>query len=282
MSETVYFSSALSRYPDLLDEAASFLKENGVTVKLVEGTKNIWIRDWACLQIGDHFVKFRYIPDKKYPQLKVLPSCYEQFDPIHSNVILDGGNVVKRGDKAILTKKVLKDNPGLNISKLEKLLEAEITLIPIEPYAPIGHSDGICHFLPNGSILTNNYQTPQKYYREYYKRLLGVLKGFSIELFPCAYSKCPQMTLKEFRRQYPDGDDFNPAFGCYINYLEVGNVILLPKFEIVEDEEALTKIKHLYPEYKVKQIDCSDLSMEGGVLRCISWNLRGNGNYRSG
>ncbi|MGA2465513.1 MAG: agmatine deiminase family protein [Thermodesulfobacteriota bacterium] len=279
MSEIVYFSDALKRYPEVFNEAVEFLKKNGIAVRLIEGTRNIWTRDFMPIQVGYRLIKFRYIPDKRYPQLKVPHSCYEQLYPIYSNIILDGGNVVRRGDKTILTKKVLKKNPGLKLTKLEKILQSEVTLIPIEPYASIGHSDGICHFLPNGSVLINDYESmPQ--YQTYHKRLVRALKGFSIETLVCAYSKCPRMSEKQFRKLYPLADVFCSSFGCYVNYLEIANLILLPGFGIVEDIEALTKIKQLYPNHKIRQLDFSQISMLGGCINCISWDVRINGNFR--
>ena len=55
-------------------------------------------------------------------------------------------------------------------------------------------------------------------------------------------------------------------------------MILLPKFNIEEDGQALARIEELYPDYannkKICQIDMSDIVKLGGALNCISWTIK--------
>ena len=275
-TNVVYFAWCLgNRYPQLFKEAISFLEDNNVQVKLIENTQNIWCRDYMPIQVGDHFVKFRYADSNFKHRRKPDPSCYKQFDPIPSKILLDGGNVMRWGDKAILTEMVMKDNPGLKVTQLEELLEAEVILIPVEPYDDLGHSDGILNLLSNDVILINNYDSQsQQYWHKYQRRLIKRLGGYAIRLLPYAFDQTPHLTEKKFRKQFPFSDDFNPGFGYYQNFLLVKGVILLPKFNIGKDEVALEKMRELYPTFKIKQIDCSQLSMEGGLLHCVSWNIK--------
>jgi agmatine/peptidylarginine deiminase len=80
------------------------------------------------------------------------------------------------------------------------------------------------------------------------------------------------MSEKEFREIFPDADDFNPAFGYYINYLHVRGMILFPAMKIAKDAIVASTLKRLYPTYNIVAIDCSKLSYEGGLLGCVSWN----------
>ena len=61
---------------------------------------------------------------------------------------------------------------------------------------------------------------------------------------------------------------------AYINYLQVQNLILLPKLGIVEDEQALNQFQKIFPDKQIEQVDTSELVPNGGALNCISWNIK--------
>ena len=56
------------------------------------------------------------------------------------------------------------------------------------------------------------------------------------------------------------------------------DLILFPQFGIDEDEQALAQIKEAFPEYSskghIETINCSEIIKQGGVLNCISWNVK--------
>jgi hypothetical protein len=275
-TNTIFFADCLrERYPSVFWEASVFLIANGITVKTIKYTKNIWCRDYMPIQVGDHFVKFRYADSNFKHRKPPIPSCYRQFDPIISDILLDGGNIMRCGYKAFITEKVKWDNPGLKVSKLEELLETEVVLIPVEPYDDLGHSDGILNFTPQGTLIINDYLAMKKeYWHRYHDKLVSRLNGWSIRHLPNLFEKIPKITEKQFRKKFPFSDDFNPGWGYYMNFLQVKDIILLPKFNIIEDIFVLHRIKELFPTFKVKQIDCSELSMEGGLVHCTTVNYR--------
>ncbi|MBK8292295.1 MAG: agmatine deiminase family protein [Flammeovirgaceae bacterium] len=63
------------------------------------------------------------------------------------------------------------------------------------------------------------------------------------------------------------------ADGLYINFLQLKDFILLPIFEFAEDEKAIRLFEQLYPNNKIKTIDSREISKDGGVLNCITWNI---------
>jgi agmatine/peptidylarginine deiminase len=65
--------------------------------------------------------------------------------------------------------------------------------------------------------------------------------------------------------------DYNWA---YINYLEVGNKIIVPTFGIPEDEQALRYIKAANPDSIVRGFRMRDIAKNGGALHCITWNIK--------
>ena len=61
------------------------------------------------------------------------------------------------------------------------------------------------------------------------------------------------------------------------NFIQTENILLVPKFGIEEDNQALEQIKSCFPEYakknRIVQINCSEIIKGGGALNCISWNV---------
>lgn len=60
----------------------------------------------------------------------------------------------------------------------------------------------------------------------------------------------------------------------YINFLKVGNLILVPQLGIPEDEQALEQISKALPNCKVVGIPALEAVRRGGALNCISWNIK--------
>ena len=64
----------------------------------------------------------------------------------------------------------------------------------------------------------------------------------------------------------------------YINYLQTKDLILIPKYGIDEDEQALKQIKEYFPAYsnknRVQQVVMSEIVKVGGALNCISWSIK--------
>ena len=57
----------------------------------------------------------------------------------------------------------------------------------------------------------------------------------------------------------------------YINFLTIGKLIILPKLNIEEDQQALSQMRCFYPDYDIEQLDIEELVAAGGGLNCISW-----------
>jgi agmatine deiminase len=288
----VYVSECLNkRYPKIYTSLVSALCAHGIKYGCIQKTDNIWARDFMPLQVDDHFIKFSYkgygIGYDGYPWLKVHKKSYSFLNNVKtSSIILDGGNCQRQGDIACITDIVFKHNPQYEkidlIKELERLLQAEIVIIPVEPGDDLGHTDGILKFTPSGIferplVLINDYSVmKQKKWSEYQEKLIKRLNKANIDhsLFPYAYQKNPKMTEKEFRIKFPNADDYNPAFGYYINFLWVSNLILMPTFGIQEDESCGEILRKYFKGCSIVPIDCKEISMEGGLINCITMNYK--------
>ena len=296
LATVVHVTDALNRYPKVYDAMTSALTGHGIQVKPIVGTKNIWCRDYMPTQVSPgRFVKFNYkgygTPDavsrglsySQYPQLVVPDECWNALgDVATSDIILDVGNVSRRGEKAVLTEIIFRHNPQYQpqklIAELEALLEAEIVLVPVEPGDDLGHADGILKWIDDKTVFVNDTSVMADEEYDAYARSLSMRLGaYGIDAVPFTYAfdLCPkqeEIDEAEFRRKYPDADDINPGMGYYVNFLQVKGLILLPFFGIDRDQEALAKVREYYPDSDCVGIECSDLSMEGGLLNCTTMN----------
>lgn len=284
IQEIVYIATSLKRYPLVYHPLITNLKANGIEVEILDSA-NIWVRDYMPVQIKNGFIKFKYktLAYEEWPQLTIDPDSdywlyvFGKFrNLIKTDIILDGGNcqMNPERDVAIITDVVFKNNPeyeeGYLINKLSELLDAKVIIIPREPGDELGHADGIVKFIDKNSILLNDYTGYGML--NYRKKVANILKSNKLRIidFPNYYHLMPKITEKEFRIKYPFGDDFNPGWGYAINFLKVERLIFTPVFSIKEDEITIRTIKDCYPDCSVVAIDCSDLSMEGGLLNCIT------------
>jgi len=65
------------------------------------------------------------------------------------------------------------------------------------------------------------------------------------------------------------------ATGLYINYLHVGNLVVVPQFGLREDEQALQTFREvLGKRYTVVPFNARWISEHGGVLNCATWTVK--------
>ena len=63
---------------------------------------------------------------------------------------------------------------------------------------------------------------------------------------------------------------------AYINFLQTKNLIVVPAFNIQEDEQALQQIENAFPDYhgRIESVNTSDIIHHGGGLNCIDTRFR--------
>ena len=59
---------------------------------------------------------------------------------------------------------------------------------------------------------------------------------------------------------------------AYINFLQIGKLILVPQLGLEEDEQALEQISNAMPDCEVLGIPALEAVRRGGGLNCVSWN----------
>jgi agmatine deiminase len=182
---------------------------------------------------------------------------------LRSNIVLDGGNVVKWKRKAVITNRIIKDNPKMNELGLYEAIKSELGLdqlivIPEVKGEMTGHSDGILRFVDGNTVVINDFSKIDK---EYSKALKFCLLSAGLK-----YIEIPN----ELEMAKYDGDDR----GDYINFLEMNDFVLIPAFKSKMDEIALSAYRSIFTGKRVDNIDCREIAKEGGALNCISWNIK--------
>ena len=219
----------------------------------------------------EKFVQFRYEPSYLKDDLELQSDPKEvckanNIKPQFSKINLDGGNVVNWSDRAIITDRVFDENPeylskNKLIAEIEKLLEVEIIVIPQIKSDMTGHADGMVRFVDRNTLLGNNREQEYKYWKNGINK---ILKEKGIE-----YIDIPFLDHKE--KNYPDH-----AIGCYVNYLEVENLIVIPIFETEKnkDQEVYDKFKEIFPNRKIETINYNEIGFFGGLLNCTTWTIK--------
>ena len=143
-SEKIYLSEWLQKdFTDVYGALCVILDRCGAPYGLLPYSKDIWCRDYMPVHIGGgKYVGFKYFPDymdnekeRKYitEQEKAAEGLSIHFSTI-LDVVMDGGNYVRCGDKVVMTDKILTENPHLRPLRLLALLEdafqAQVILIP--------------------------------------------------------------------------------------------------------------------------------------------------------
>ncbi|MBI9067571.1 MAG: agmatine deiminase family protein [Salinivirgaceae bacterium] len=273
-TNTVYFSNLLpEEFPNEFQGLAKIIKDAGYKVKLLVGTEDFFCRDFMPVQVSEKdFVQFVFRPEAylKGEELSFLTDPFQVelmtpdlIKPRYSPIILDGGNVIKGEGKAIITDRVLNDNryqfpnDEAIIERLEFDLKCKVIIIPEYPNEATGHADGLIRFVDANTVFINDTQTePEK---EWLTKLLKVLE---------------ENNLKYIKLPCEVDENMETAEGLYLNYLHVGDLIVVPQFGFEADLKALKIITQVFPDCKVLPFKANWIAKEGGVFSCMSWGVK--------
>ncbi|MFY0606426.1 MAG: agmatine deiminase family protein [Cyclobacteriaceae bacterium] len=217
----------------------------------------------------DEFILFRYDapyvfyePEKITDRTPLLNSL--QLNPSICELTLDGGNLVNWEDSIIMTERVFKDNSDLKrnvvVNTLEKVFDAKVHFVKDVLSDMTGHIDGHLRFINQNTLLVNSLANEVKCWRNSFLQMVDKT-GYS-------YIEMPW-----FERKVKGNS--HHAIGCYVNYLEISNIIIFPIFEIDgnNDKEALQIIEEAFPDRIIEPININEIALRGGLMNCISWQV---------
>lgn len=272
LNNRVHFSALLPEVcPVTYSGLVEILDRYGVHHSLLEGTKDIWCRDYMPIQtIDNRFVLFRYEPDYLLDTARHKASITDNsiagryvgssYLEDSRGIKIDGGNVVHSGRKVLMIAKVFEENPQWTsrdlIECLTRIFGADIIFLPWDTNEIYGHTDGIVRFIDEDTVLMTNYTQFDPDMAVRFRRIL----------------KSQFKTVHELSFKSAKPHKYSWA---YINWLQTDKVLILPKFNIQEDQEAYDQISKLIPHYKgrIEMVDATDLIRYEGGLNCASWTL---------
>jgi len=265
----LYLADSLPvKFPSSFKRLDILLTRLNIEWRFLPGTKDIWARDYMPIQIDkDKFVQFIYDPGYLKNYQETISDAEEickaiGIQSLKSTIKLDGGNIIKNGEIAILTNGIFKENSDWDkvelIKQIELLLEVkQIIIIPSDPSDFTGHVDGMVRFVDDKTVLINKYnKTDQK---------LGNAIRESLDKAGLNFLEIPY-------NPYQNKSDMD-AKGIYMNFLQIGNNIIVPVFEMQEDDSTIKLFESIFPDNQIKALLSIDLAKYGGILNCISWPI---------
>lgn len=268
----LYLADTLSfKYADFFKQFEKVLTDCNIDFTLLPNTKDVWAVDYMPIQIDiNKFVQFVYNPSylqtKKY--LKTISNidaiCNDiGIDTLKTDIILDGGNVTRWTNKIIMTDRVFIDNPTYDrkslIRELHELLQVDkLYFVPEQPGDFTGHSDGMVRFIDENTIVINDYKQEKEWF---YRAFEIAIHNTGLDRIKIPYNVYNNKSNRQ-------------ANGDYINYLQMENNIIVPTFGIKEDEEAVRQLETIFAEQTITTIDCNEVANDGGILNCITWNIK--------
>lgn len=263
----IYFSSQLKTneaYKPAADRLFAALDSQSVQYDYIENTKDIWLRDFMPIQTkSGKYVSFRYEPSYLDNYLDLRTDFHKDISSqlfleniVYSDINLDGGNVVfsPSKTKAVISDRIFLENWNYSsaelVRELERLLEAQVIIIPSLRSDMTGHADGMVRFVDENTVVGNAPLSP--FGLE--SRIKTTLCNHGIEVYDFPYFDSK-------------GDS---AIGCYLNFLETEHHLFLPVYDADTDSEAIETAKNIFNKMIVP-VNINEIAEQGGVLNCISW-----------
>ncbi len=269
----VYISDLLKvKYKDTYKRLTHLFHNLRIKWQEIPCTKDIWVRDFMPVQLHDgEFVLYKYYPDylddDEYRETITDPreSCKRLgIEYTEKDILLDGGNITHCRNSFILTDKCLrKGKREEDFLSLSNVLGTTPIIIPWHCDDPTdyegdiyGHSDGIVRWCGGNKILMSNHRESHPEEAEKIRKILE-REGYEVT----------EMLFDRVENKHPEWN------WAYINFLHVGDKIIVPTFGIKEDKIALEYIKYAYPYCIVESIRLRNIASNGGGLHCITWNI---------
>ncbi len=289
-----YLEEIRKTYINLIKQASSFQKVQVITQNLKETahylkdiqniellefkTDDTWIRDFGIIQVfdDDKILNYDFTFNGwggKYNSQndnQLNQKMYKNL--IKVDFVLEGGSIESNGNGVLLTtsKCLLNKNRNPNLSKMDienrlKALFGIKEILWLEGGFLAGddtdfHIDMVARFMDKNTICYLSCSDRSDIHYKELKNIENQLKTFDFDLIPIPM---PTPIFYKDRR----------LAASYLNFTFINDAILLPIYNVAQDQEVIKLFEEFYPNRKIIQIDSSILIRENGSIHCGSKNI---------
>ena len=280
LTNKIHLSDRLpAKFPEASKRIETKLNSFGYKPEFLPNTNDIWARDYMPIQVtNDKYLEYRYDPDylqgtskeeeKNTREIKTYPDIVCDSIGLQTqktDIILDGGNIVKSENAIILTDKIIWENKRHYsekqlTKKLRNLFEVDkVVLIPWDKECTYGHADGMLRFInPDTVLISGYYETANE---EFKNKILDSLREADLNW----------EWLRVSDNEIEDNID-------YINFLQTNDLIIVPSLGRQEDYIAIEQISKYFTDYasknRIDKVDIREIVRHEGALNCITWTIK--------
>lgn len=270
----LYYADILPRrFPEFFQRTQHLFQELKISTKPIGNCRDAAIADFLPVLFPKQMVWFTYKPGKyhrsvdKFFQthtqeltgLPELPQLHQTRLKAEPGMFVNSEEVLCFSEKVYILNNRYKREVIRN--KLRRLTGIdEVISIPHLPYDPTFHLQNCLRRLGKKWVFSDVYPYPDKVQERFRKKLLR-LPGETIWL------------SNGFR---VDWNDNQTAEGLYINFLQVGNYLLYPQFEMKHDARAQEQFEALAQQNKWEAIaiPCMETAKAGFGLSRLYYAIR--------
>ena len=264
---------------------------NPDNIIIVEAPYNdTWVRDYGAITVivdqEFHLLdftfngwgnKYRFEKDNLINKLVFKNNIFtEKINLTSINFILEGGAIESNGKGSLLTtsKCLLSKsrNKYLNKTEIENILKKYFGVQNILwlDYGYLkgddtdGHIDTIARFSDENTIIYSISDNITDFHFYELQKMKNQLQSFKNELgqpFSLIPILLPDPCYNKKGKRLP---------ATYTNFLIMNKMVLLPVYNVKQDNKALEIIQKCFPKKEIIGIDCTSLIQENGSLHCIS------------
>lgn len=222
--------------------------------------------------------KFKSELDNQITQNLFTQNAYPADHISQQSLILEGGSIESDGFGTLLTtEKCLLNqnrNPDLNKQDIEHALQTTLGTHNIlwlshgdlEGDDTDAHIDTLARLAPGNQIIYQGCDNPDDlHYKDLsaMKQQLSTFQNAQGQAFELVELPMPQAIFEDGQRL--------PA--TYANFLFINDAVLLPIYNVPQDEQAIKKMQSALPDFKIIPLDCSLLIRQYGSLHCITMQI---------
>ena len=169
--------------------------------------------------------------------------------------------LIRGKDFAIISDRIFDENPSLEkelcVKEIRRLLGIKkVIIIPQFPDEMTGHADGVVRLKDDKTVIICAFHPGDSAYKNELKMIL-------------MQSNLDVMELPISETFYDTNN-----WEAYINYLEVGDLILVPQLGCIDDLKVLEFFQNIFEDKCIEAVDVRPIVKDGGALNCISWNVK--------